>query len=59
MKSRLAVIKSVFVAGWVMGAIVLVTPLSISKAAALRADDTKGNAASNPADYAGSEACMA
>ena len=47
MKSRLALIKSVLVAGWLIGAILLVTPLSISKAAVLGDDGTKGGTASN------------
>ena len=55
--SRLGLIKCAVVAGWVLGAFLLVAPGSLSKADAPHDARGQKNSTSNPDDYVGSDTC--
>lgn len=57
--SRLGLIKCAVIAGWVVGAILLVVPGSLSKADAPQAGPAQKSIAVNPDDYVGSDTCAA
>jgi predicted CXXCH cytochrome family protein len=58
-QSRLGIIKWAVIASWVIGAILLAVPSSLSKTDSPQADSAQNSTASNSTDYLGSEACMA
>jgi len=56
---RLGLIKWAVAASWVIGAILLAVPGSLSKTDAPRADSAQTSAGSQSSDYVGSDTCMA
>src|ERR1700750_874067 len=57
--SRLGLIKCAVFAGWVLGAMLLAAPVSLSKADAPPSVPAQKGNAYNPDDYVGSDACAA
>jgi predicted CXXCH cytochrome family protein len=57
--SRLGLIKYAVVASWMIGALLLIVPGSLSKPDAARVDAAQNSAPSNSSDYVGSDTCMA